>query len=272
MSAREVQTDLAAYRAAVAELAPRVLPGDGAEAIRVVEGRGAWWEGLVGAAGFVVDEPEPAPANVHARLGAIPVPVVVVRRRLRPDVVSDTGAEAVSARHVVVDAWGGRNDATALLRDAIGWARVLAGGALSVVDRADTAAATTRALRGPDGVGVSVTRAIGDGVGGVLVATSLGARRLEVRVDSASPLAEVAFDDEGGRRIRPLRRESAERLALRRVLDAMDTGAPVSDLAELAADDEVVSGDVPGGYLRAVGRGGSRPMCDRDVSLPNGFT
>lgn len=237
MSAREVRTDLAVYRAAVAELAPRMRPGDGVAAIRVIEGRGAWWERLDGAAGFVVDEPDPAPVDVHARLAAIAVPVAVVRRRLRPDVVAD--AETVAPRHVVVDAWGGRTDATALLRDAVGWARVLAGGALSVVDRADTAAATTLALRGPDGVGVSVTRAIGGGVGGALVATALGPGRVEVRVDSASPLAEVAFDDLEGRRVRPARRESPERLALRRILDAVETGAVLSDLAALSADDRM---------------------------------
>lgn len=241
MSAREVRTDLAAYRAAVAELAPRVRPGDGVEAIRVIEGRGAWWERLDDAAAFVVDEPDPAPADEHARLGAIGVPVAVVRRRLRPDAIADARAESVAPRHVVVDAWGGRTDATALLRDAVGWARVLAGGAVSVIERADTAAATTVALRGPDGIGASVTRAIGGGVGGALVATALGARRLEVRVDSASPLVEVAFDDLEGRRIRPVRRESPERLALRRVLDAVDSRAVLSDLAELAADDAVIA-------------------------------
>ncbi|MFV9423621.1 MULTISPECIES: hypothetical protein [Microbacterium] len=238
---RDVWTDLPAYRAAVAELAPRVRPGGGADAIRVVEGRGAWWERLVDAAAFVVDEPDPAPTDVHARLGAIGSPVAVVRRRVRPDVVADAGAEPVVPRHVVIDAWGGRTDATALLRDAVGWARILAGGSLSLVDRADTATATTLALRGLDGVGASVTRAIGGGVGGALVATALGPRRLEVRVDTASPLAEVAFHDEGGRRIRPVRRESPERLALRRVLDAIDAGAVLSDLPELAADDAVIS-------------------------------
>lgn len=238
---RDVWTDIPAYRAAVAELAPRVRLGRSADAIRIVEGRGPWWERLVDAAAFVVDEPDPPPAAVHDRLGATGVPVVVVRRRLRPDVIADAGAETVVPRHVVVDAWGGRTDAAALLRDAVGWARVLTGGALNVIDRTDTVAATTLALRGPDGVGVSVTRAIGGGVGGALAATALGARRLEVRVDSASPLPEVAFDDEQGRRIRPVRRESPERLALRRVLDAVDAGAVLNDLAELAADDAVIS-------------------------------
>lgn len=241
MSALEVRTDLAAYRAAVAELAPLVRLGRGADSIRVVEGRGAWWERLVDAAAFVVDEPDPAPAEVHARVAAIGVPVAVVRRRLRPDIVADAGAEPLAPRHIVVDAWGGRTDAAALLRDALGWARVLAGGPLSVVDRADTAAATTLALRGADGIGASVTLAIGGGVGGALVASALGPRRLEVRVDSASPLAEVAFDDENGRRIRPARRESPERLALRRVFDVVAEGAVLSDLQELSADDAVIS-------------------------------
>lgn len=237
MSAHEVWTDMAAYSAAVAELAPRVVPGRGADTIRVVEGRGAWWERLVDATAFVVDEPDPAPASISAALRARGTPIVVVRRRLRPDVVADAGAEPAEPRHVVVDAWGGRTDATALLRDAIGWARVLAGGPLSVVARTETASATTLALRGPNGIGASVTRGIGGGVGGALTATALGSGRVEVRVDSASSLCEVTFEDGAGRRSTPVRRESPERLALRRMLDAMEAGTVLRDLAELAADD-----------------------------------
>ncbi|WZH38366.1 MAG: hypothetical protein PIR02_06770 [Microbacterium enclense] len=240
---RDVWTDIPAYRAAVAELAPLVRLGGGADAVRVVAGGGAWWEHLTDAVAFVVDEPAPASVEVHERLARLTTPVAIVRRRVRPDIVADAGAETIIPRHIVVDAWGGRTDATALLRDALGWARVLAGGPVSVVDRADTTTATTIALCGPDGVGASVTRAIGGGVGGALVATALGPRRLDVRVDSASPLAEVAFDDEDGRRIRPVRRESPERLALRRILDAVDVGAVVSDLAELAADDVILGSD-----------------------------
>lgn len=241
MTVREVQTDAAAYRAAVAELAPRVRLGGGVEAVRVIDGRGPWWQKLDRAAGFVVDEPDPVPPEVHALLGALDAPVVVVRRRVRPDIVSDAGSEPVEPRHVVVDAWGGRTDAAALLRDAVGWARVLAGSPLSVVARVDAAAATTIALRAPGGVGASVTRTVGGGVGGALAATALGVRRVEVRVDSASPLCEVVFDDEDGRRTTPVRRESPERLALRRILDAMHSGAAPTDLADLAADDGTVS-------------------------------
>lgn len=237
----DVRTDLAAYRVAVAELAPRVRLGGGGGAIRVVDGRGAWWERLTGAAGFVIDEPEPAAPEVHEGLRAITSPVAVMRRRLRPDVIADASAGFVAPRHVVVDAWGGRTDAASLLRDAVGWARVLAGGALSVVARVDTPVAAVLALRADDGVGVSVTRVIGGGVGGAVAATALGATRVEARVDSASPRCEVAFDDEGGRRWAPVRRESPERLALRRIVDAVESGAALIDLAQLAADDAVIT-------------------------------
>lgn len=239
MTGRLVQADVAAYRAAVAELAPRVRRGSGTDAIRVINGRGPWWERLDGAAGFVVDEPDPASAATHDRLREVDAPVVVVRRRLRPDVVADAVAVPPDARHIVVDAWGGRTDAATLLRDAAGWARQLAGTPLSVAARADTDAATTMALRGSNGVGASVTRVIGGGVGSALTATGLGARRVEVRVDTASPLCEVAFDEERGRSLAPVRRESPERLALRRLLDAMEAGTALSDLAELALDDRV---------------------------------
>jgi hypothetical protein len=244
MTVQEVQTDAAAYRAAVAELAPRVRLGGGAGAVRVVDGRGTWWERLDGAAGYVVDEPDPVSTEVHALLGTLDAPVVVMRRRVRPDIVDEARGEPIAPRHVVVDAWGGRTDAAALLRDAVGWARVLACGPLSFVARVDTADSTAIALRGPGGVGASVTRTVGGGVGGALAATALGVRRVEVRVDSASPLCEVAFDDEDGRRIRPVRRESPERLALRRILDAMRAGVLPTDLADLARDDGIIH---PGG-------------------------
>ena len=237
---RDVQTELAAYRAAVAELAPRVRLGRGELAIRVVEGRGAWWERLKDAAAYVIDEPDPAPADVHERLALLTAPVVVMRRRLRPDVVADAGDAFESPQHVVVDAWGGRTDAVALLRDAAGWARVLAGGPVRVVARADAEVATTVAVRTEGGVGASIARVIGGGVGSVLTATALGSRRVEARVDSASPLCEVAFDDDDGRRIAPVRRESPERLALRRVVEAVKRGEALTDLEELSADDAVV--------------------------------
>lgn len=234
---RTVRTDLAAYRAAVAELAPRVRLGDGVDAIVVVGGRGAWWERLEGAAAFVVDEPDPAPVEVHERLRSLGAPVAVMRRRLRPDVVADASAAFETPRHVVVDAWGGRAEAETLLRDAVGWARVLAGGPGRIVSSIDTGRATTLATLTDAGAGASITCAIGGGAGGVLTATALGPRRVEVRVDSASPLCEVAFDDEEGRRTARVRRESPERLALRRIVDAVDSGSALIDLTELGTDD-----------------------------------
>lgn len=231
-----VRTDLAAYRAAVAELAPRARPGEGIDAIRVVEGRGTWWERLEGAAAFIVNEPDPAPAAVHERLDGLAVPVVVVRRRLRPDVVADAISAFATPRHVVVDAWGGRTDAATVLRDAVGWARVLTGGPVRAFARADTERATTLAVWSETGVGASITRAVGGGVGAALTATALGPRRVEVRVDSGSPLHEVSVDDEEGRRTARVRRESPERLALRRLLDARE-GVALGDLSDLAADD-----------------------------------
>lgn len=234
---RDVRTNLSVYRAAVAELAPHVRLGAGPDAIRVIEGRGAWWERLDGAAAFVVDEPDPASAEVHEHLALLAAPVVVLRRRLRPDVVIDARRATETPRHVVVDAWGGRAEAATLFRDAAGWARVLAGGPVEVAVRADSATAATVALRTGDGVGASVTRVTGGSGGSALTATALGPRRVEVRVDSASPLCEVAFDDEDGRRLAPARRESPERLALRRIVEAVKEGGALNDLKELAADD-----------------------------------
>lgn len=236
-------TDVPAFRAAIAELTPRVrAAADGAgSGIRILPGTGAWWERLGDPAeGYLVDEPSPAPAEVHARLADLTVPVVVSRRRVRPDVAADA-APLETPRHVVVDAWGGRAEAATLLRDAVGWARVLAGGSLAVVARDAGSVAEVLALAGAGGVGVSVTRAVGGGVGATLTVVALGARRVEVRVDSATPVVEVVHEDDTGRSVRPARRESAERLALRRLVDALDSGERVRDLDDLAADDALVS-------------------------------
>lgn len=243
MSALPVWTDLAAYRAAVAELAPLVRLADADESgvLRVVDGRGAWWdrlERLTDALGVVVDEPHPAPASAHERLRTLDVPVVVARRRLRADVVASI--VPTPAAHVVVDAWGAASEAAVLLRDAVGWGRVLAGGPLDVVAHDATRTADVLALvRGA--VGVSVTRASGgSGVGDALTAVALGPRRVEVRIDSAAATIHVETDDVEGRSIAAPKREAAERVALRRLRDAVATGVRGSDLAELAHDDGIL--------------------------------
>ena len=243
MTATAVWTDLAAYRSAVAELAPpvRLADADEAGALRVVDGRGAWWdrlERLTDTIGVVVDEPQPAPAVAHERLRSLDVPVVVARRRLRADVVATL--VPVPAAHVVVDAWGAPSEAAVVLRDALGWARVLAGGSLEVVAHAATPTADVLALvRGP--VGVSVTRSLGgSGVGDALAAIALGPRRVEVRTDSAAATIHVEIADAEGRRIAAPRREAAERVALRRLRDAIATGVRPGDLAELAHDDGIL--------------------------------
>lgn len=237
-----VGTDLAAYRSAVAELAPLVRLADAEEVgvLRVVDGCGAWWdrlERLTDTLGVVVDEPQPAPAAAHERLRALGRPVVVARRRLRADVVATV--VPVPAAHVVVDAWGAPSEAAVVLRDAVGWARVLAGGPLEVVAHAATPTADVLALaRGR--IGVSVTRALGGaGVGDALTAIALGPRRLEVRTDSAAAI-HVEIDDLEGRRIAAPRREAAERVALRRLRDAVATGVRPGDLDELAHDDGIL--------------------------------
>lgn len=243
MSAMPVWTDLAAYRAAVAELAPlvRLADADATGVLRIVDGRGAWWdrvERLTDAAGVVVDEPQPAPAAAHERLRALDVPIVVARRRLRADVVA--ALAPVPAAHIVIDAWGSPSEAAMLFRDAVGWARVLAGGPLEVLAHAATPSADTLALAAGS-VGVTVTRARGgSGVGDVLTATVLGPRRVEVRIDSAESTIQVAYDDAEGRRLMPPKREVAERVALRRLRDAIVAGARPGDLAELAHDDGIL--------------------------------
>ena len=94
---------------------------------------------------------------------------------------------------------------------------------------------------GRGAVGVSVARASGgSGVGDALTAIAVGPRRVEVRIDSAAATIHVETDDVDGRSIAAPQREAAERVALRRLRDAVATGVRPSDLDELAHDDGIL--------------------------------
>jgi len=121
------------------------------------------------------------------------------------------------------------------LRDAIGWARVIAGAPL-VRRAADVWGARTLALLESDqGAAVSVLAAAQQGapsLGRVRI-TSIGATRVEVDADLDLV---VSLTDAAGRTVLPARFEGPERVALRRALAAARAGARPSDLAELRHD------------------------------------
>jgi len=234
----------APYRWALAELplSTRLTDRPGG-AIVVVSGGDGWVDvaqaaAEAGAAGLVVADPTFAPASAVRRLArGLAIPVIVERPLLRRDVAEDVRrAGAGSApRALVVDGAAGESHVRTVARDAAGWLRVMAGGALSVV-RADGAFALLETDAGVAAT-LTVVATVRPGSGAIR-AQALGEVTTEVEVEGRS--ARVIAASVAGRLTAPSRFESSERLSLRRALDALTARIPPSDLDELAADTEIV--------------------------------
>ena len=121
------------------------------------------------------------------------------------------------------------------MRDAVGWLRIFAGDALTLVAADEglalletsahmSATLTAVATARPDGGRVRV-QALGE------VITDVEVEGRAVRLATASP---------GGCLIAPTRFESSERLALRRAVGALAAQATPTDLGELVADTDLV--------------------------------
>ncbi len=109
-----------------------------AGAIVVVDGATRWWDAAAlaveaGAAAVLVAEPREVPlepvaglAELAARSG---VPILVHRARLRDDLVALAIAQRAGAapRVVVAECRAAQRDLPAMVRDAVGWTRALAG-------------------------------------------------------------------------------------------------------------------------------------------------
>lgn len=250
----------ARYRLAVAELPLRTMRADGpAGAIVVVgggsdEGAGGGVDGAAGwiagvrdavaggARGIIVAEPADAPADdVRALAASLAVPVVVERDFLRADVAADAvGARAGGSVEpgapalVVVDGGAPAAAPGVLARDAVGWARTLAGGALSLVAEGDGPAL----LQTDAGRCAAVTVVATDRPGaGWLRASALGDPLVDVEIEGAA--AFVTRSAASGRLVLPTRYESPARVALRRILDALDSERAPDDLSVLADDVEL---------------------------------
>jgi len=235
-----------AYRIAIAELPVSARASDDAAgAVVVVGGDRDWCAGAraasrAGAAAVVVSRPARVDADaVRALLADVgELPVLIERPWLRPDAIADVLAgrrvdgDAEPPSLVAVDCVASASAFDPVLRDAVGWLRVLSGGppnlratseGLAHFDalQPDSAPAVLTAVRVLDG-------------GDRLHVHALGALRSEV--DASEAGAAVSTTTARGRVVAPERRESHERLTLRRAIEAAETGAPTTDLAELAAD------------------------------------
>lgn len=231
-----VRTTSERFRAAVAEL-PLSLHMDASGEVTVIDGAAGWPRRVLEAAdhadALVVSEPVPVDA---AELDGIrpSVPVIVERSRLRP-LPTSAGSVVQQGRAVVVQAAIPIVDDGAWLRDAIGWARVAAGGELDVRAVEDTDHSVLALLAGVRAVPASLilSRTAGPPIIEVRV---LGEERLTVRVERSS--ARVSVSDTRGELTFPAEHESSARAALRRALAAVSGAEVPTDLDELRHDEE----------------------------------
>jgi hypothetical protein len=256
-----IATELPAYRAAAAQLPVTAVPpapagsSEARGALVVVPGVGPWWRGIraardAGAAAAIVADPVTVPPEAVDALDVPPdIPVIVERPRLRPDVAAD----ALSGREggptlISIEAAAASAGFEAVLRDAVGWARTLAG-APDVPPALRSAAATPHGRMAlldaglPGGaVPVSVLAAVlqGKRCGGLVRVLALGTVRTEVTIDQPAGMARVQRCAADGDLVAPARFEASARLALRRAAAACAEGREVPDLRELLVDAAVV--------------------------------
>ncbi len=241
-----VRTRLEAYRVAIAELPARTAATDSSAAVAAISGEGEWWreasEALTrGASAVVVARPGRAPIEALAALAAQArdTPVILERPLLRPD-AAEALTRVLAAEHpaaaLTIECHARSGSLTDALRDAIGWARVLAGGPLEPGPRATTTAGALALLGSASGTPVSVVAAAQPGAPalGRIRVTALAETRIDIDQDGGELV--VTTTDAAARRVLPARFERPERLALRRAIDASSAGESPADLEDLRHD------------------------------------
>jgi len=235
-----VYTTLPEYRVAIAELPLSARPASrDAAAVHVVTGNGRWGDAVLaaadaGARAIVVARPGPVPTDdiralAHDLTG---LPVLVERRLLRSDAALRVAKTLLDPRVVTVACAATPDALPGTVRDAVGWLRVLARGTLSLRSRGR-------------GTALMVT---GDGVPATLLATvvetgewvrghALGETVIEVESDDRGTRT-IVHGREGETVLAPLS-ESPARVALRRALATLESGASPGDLRNLAHDTEL---------------------------------
>jgi hypothetical protein len=249
-----VRTDLAPFRAAVAELPARArLADDPAGAVVVVPGSAGWCAAAAaafaaGAVAVVVDDPAP---EADARLAALSAhagarPVILSRTSLRHDVVADAvggpGGVRTAPAAGVAEVTGRASALPGLVRDAVGWLRTLTGGPIEFVAASTgdgSSVAGLRSLTGAGPVPHSLVAVAGPVIVPRLRVTVLADVRTGVVVDHAARATCLTWTDEAGEHTSPRRFEAPERLALRRALAAIADAEACTDLADLRHDDEL---------------------------------
>ncbi|MEW9871569.1 hypothetical protein [Arthrobacter sp. HS15c] len=238
------------YRAAVAELpVTAALSESPRGSVVVVPGAGMWWDRALaaraeGAAALVIADPQDLPREAREVLRTLTgIPVIIERPRLRPDLVADAiqGRAGIPASIIAVECGAPASELSPVLRDGFGWARVFAGGPLSLLSGAATAQARVALLeprerRAGPAVTVAGNVEAGHGPGGLLRILALGEVRSEVSVDQPAGLTRLETCTEEGGLVAPRRFEASARLALRRAFEACSTGEAVTDLEDFLDD------------------------------------
>ena len=239
--------DLPAYRVAIASLSHSAARADGpAGALAVIRGDGAWWEdarraAAGGAVALLVDDPEAAPTDVPALRDELGVPVLVRRPSLRSGMVDDAlrSLDGAAVRSVVAECQASFADAPRVVRDAVGWMRVLTGGAdgvPAVLRGRPGRHGTTARLRWAGGVGASLIVTLVASGGGLLRVRASGETALEIDLDAPMGRSVLGVGTSAGWLVTPPRHEQPEREALRRALELVRDGSPTGDLAAFGAD------------------------------------
>ena len=208
------------------------------------------WVGAVvaaeqaGARAVVVADPMLAAVDeLQLLAGRIAIPLVLERPLLRPDVAGDARAAmpgegpGAMPRTIVIDAAASASRLGVVARDAVGWGRVLAGEAPTLLsgDRGLALLETGRGIA----LTVSVVTTRRPGTGWVR-AQALGEAIADVDVEGR--VVSVVISTPSGRLILPPRYESSERVAMRRALAAVESAESPDDLRDLISDTEPVEG------------------------------
>lgn len=242
-----VHSALERYRVAASELPVGTrLAGDGGGAIVAVGGDDGWWDAAVGAfsegaAAVVISRPHSAPAQGLRAVDAAASgrPVIIERPLLRADTAGLVVAaitELSPPAALVVECHAPALALHSAQRDALGWARVMGRSPLVLRSAESTRAGGIALLETAEGAPVSLVFAAQPGAPerGRLRLTGLGATLLELDGDEAD--LQFTVTDAASRRTAPPRFERAERVVLRRAVDALVDGGRPSDLDDLALD------------------------------------
>ncbi|MET0976460.1 MAG: hypothetical protein ABWX82_12400 [Leifsonia sp.] len=241
-----IVADLPAFVVATAGLPLSAYQAvDASDAIVVVDGATAWWSAAAraaaaGAAAVLVSAPRDVPIDaVRDLVARCSTPIIVHRPDLRQDIVeaAEDHRDGVRPRIAVVECRAAPDALPTMVRDAVGWVRVLANSRLEVAAVAMGRAGGTALLSRRDGGAAgSVIIAVTRPEGAIFRLQALGETTTELEIDGAAGRSELTTSTSGGRRVAPQAFEAGERLAIRRAIEVVRHGRPSSDLDDLLHD------------------------------------